>query len=268
MKSKIEDLKNITGEAKPAPRTRKGTYIKTIEKTMNIINMFKDKPEIGTMEISRALAMNKSVVSKILLTLESFGFVRRTSDNKYEIGPKAFEIGMLYVTNDRLVQRAYPFLEQLMQETSMTIQLCSRDGKEIVIVASVESPEYVRIVSGLGTALPILPSAAGKVIVASMEDKQAENYIKKIGLTAYTPYTITDYKDYMKEIHAVRERGYSIANEEWKLGVVAIGALIEDALGRPGHALVAAAPAGLIPDIEPVAELVKATAKKLSSSCE
>ncbi len=244
---------------------RQGSYIKTIEKTMDIINMFKEKPKIGTMEISRALKINKSVVSKILLTLESFGFVRRSHDAKYEIGPKAFEIGMLYVTNNRLVQRAYPFLEMLMQETKMTIQLCSRDGHEIIIVASVESPEYVKIDSGLGAVVPIPPSAAGKVILATMEDDEVMAYIKKIGLTAYTPKTITDYDEYIKEIHTVREKGYAVANEEWKLGVVAIGALIENALAKPSYALVAAAPAGLVPEIEPIAELVKETARELST---
>lgn len=209
--------------------------------------------------------MNKSVVSKILLTLEAFGFVRRSHDGKYEIGPKAFEIGMLYVTNNRLVQRAYPFLELLMQQTSMTIQLCSSDGHEIVIVASVESPEYVRIDSGLGAVVPIPPSAAGKAILAAMDDDAIEKYIKKVGLTAYTPKTIIDYDNYIKEIHTVREKGYSVANEEWKLGVVAIGALIENVLAKPSYALVAAAPAGLIPEIEPIAELVKETARKLST---
>lgn len=263
MEDKVVGLQNPAEEV--ANNQRKGTYIKTIEKTMSIINIFKDKPEIGTMEISRMLKMNKSVVSKILLTLEFYDFVRRTSDNKYEIGPKAFEIGMLYVANDRLVQRAYPFLEQLMQETSMTIQLCSSDGKEIVIVASVESPEYVRIVSGLGTVVPIPPSAAGKAIVAGMGDDQLEKYIKEIGLTPYTPHTITDFEEYKKEIQGVREKGYSVTDEEWKLGVVAIGAFIDDVLGKERYALVAAAPAGLIYDIEHVAELVKSTAAKLSS---
>lgn len=261
----MEGKLDVTATGKKEPVQKKGTYIKTIEKTMDIINMFKDKPKIGTMEISRELFMNKSVVSKILLTLESFGFVRKSHDSKYEIGPKAFEIGMLYVTNNRLVQRAYPFLETLMQETSMTIQLCSSDGHEIIIVASVESPEYVKIDSGLGEVVPIPPSAAGKIILASMKDDEIESYIKKVGLTAYTPKTITDYDNYMKEIHAVREKGYSVANEEWKLGVVAIGALIENALAKPSYALVAAAPAGLIPEIGPIAELVKATARKLST---
>lgn len=261
----MEDSFSVDAKGGKGLAQRQGAYIKTIEKTMDIINMFKDKPKIGTMEISRTLKMNKSVVSKILLTLESFGFVRRSHDAKYEIGPKAFEIGMLYVTNNRLVQRAYPFLEMLMQETKMTIQLCSRDGHEIIIVASVESPEYVKIDSGLGAVLPIPPSAAGKVILATMDDEEIKEYIKKTGLTAYTPKTITDYDEYIKEIHTVREKGYSVSKEEWKLGVVAIGALIENALAKPSYALVAAAPAGLVPEIEPVAKLLMETARKLST---
>jgi IclR family pca regulon transcriptional regulator len=65
--------------------------------------------------------------------------------------------------------------------------------------------------------------ALGKAVLANLGSEELAAFLKSLRLTKLTPKTITKKEDLLKEIKATQNRGYSINNEEYLLGLVCIG---------------------------------------------
>jgi IclR family acetate operon transcriptional repressor len=63
------------------------------------------------------------------------------------------------------------------------------------------------------------------------------------GLTAFTPHTITDIEKLKEELRLVRRNGFSIDREEFRLGVICLGAAIRDHAGAVVGSISVSSPA-------------------------
>jgi IclR family pca regulon transcriptional regulator len=66
--------------------------------------------------------------------------------------------------------------------------------------------------------------ALGKAVLANLESEELTAFLRSLKLRKLTSKTITKKEDLLIELKATRNRGYSINNEEYLLGLVCIGA--------------------------------------------
>ena len=78
----------------------------------------------------------------------------------------------------------------------------------------------------MGTILPLMAGAAGKVFLAEMNAPRTSEIIQSKGITRYTDNTVTDPQLYLSEIERVRKMGYATDYEEYIPGVRAVAAPI------------------------------------------
>ena len=91
----------------------------------------------------------------------------------------------------------------------------------------VEAPRAVRVVSFLGTALPLHCTAAGKIYLV-FDSENGLNHSLPERLQGYTDKTIVDHgvlSDQMKEIG---EAGYALEQEEFTPEVCSVAVPIRD----------------------------------------
>jgi len=86
--------------------------------------------------------------------------------------------------------------------------------------------------TAVGDRVPLLRTAVGKAILASLPRAQAEQIITGTGLTAATAATITDREALYHELEATRARGYALDKGENEVGTYCIGAPIFNTSGR------------------------------------
>src|SRR5260370_7122360 len=90
-------------------------------------------PDLGLGEISNKCQLHKSTVHRLIMVVERHKLVERSSVNgHYRLGLKLFELGTRAVAQLNLRERARPFLERLVLETSETVHLCVLDDAEVV----------------------------------------------------------------------------------------------------------------------------------------
>ena len=90
----------------------------------------------------------------------------------------------------------------------------------------------MRAPSIVGRRYPAHCGAAGKALLAFLPPRELEELIRRRGLKAYTSNTITTPAQLKAELQRVRERGYSIDNEEYEEGLKCIGAPVRDFSGN------------------------------------
>ena len=115
-------------------------------------------------------------------------------------------------------------MEKLMGKVGETVFLGVLNGDHVTIVDMVESRNEMKITSPPGTKLPLLAGASGRVLLSQIEEEKAKEIIQKKGLIRYTSKTVTDHKQFLREIEKVKVQGYALDDEEYISGVRAVAA--------------------------------------------
>ena len=178
--------------------------------------------EQGVSEISRTLKLNKSNTHRALATLQNLGYVRQTSQNgRYAPTLKIFSIASQIPTLILPIQIIHPVLEELSQKYGETVNLAVFETGGVVYIDKVESSETLRMDLAVGRKVPAHCTALGKVLLANLPVSRLKK-TKKGELTRYTRKTITDEKQFQKELEKTKRLGYAIDDEELNLGVSCI----------------------------------------------
>jgi len=178
-------------------------------------------------DLSKALEIGKSTVHGITAALEELGAIMRDPVSKrYRPGLTLLELGKSAYSQFDLKDLARPVMENLMESTQESVFLGVLNGEHITILDIVESRNDLKITSPVGTTLPLMAGAAGKIFLAEMNASRAAEIIHFKGLPRYTDNTVTDPQQYLSEIERVRKTGYATDYEEYIPGVRAVAAPI------------------------------------------
>lgn len=219
-------------------------------------------------EIAKQVSLPPSSAHRILTTMQKQRFVRFESATMcWCVGVQAFTVGNSFARSRDMVTLAMPSMRRLMTATGETVNFFMMDGSEVVCMAQVQSQQLVRAISRPGGGAEMHRSAAGKVILAHMEDDEVASLIERTGMARYTEHTITDRKDLATELAKIRQRGFSVDNEEFSLGLRCIAAPIYDETAVVHAAISIAGPASRITTarVEALGDLVVQCAKTVTS---
>ena len=219
--------------------------VQVLDRALGILDMLSAQgPDLSLGELSDKLDLHKSTTHRLMMVLERHKLIERNAINgRYRLGLKLFELGTRAVSQLDLRERARPFLEKLVLETSETVHLCLLDDSEVVYLDKVEPVRSVRMATSVGRRNPAHCTAVGKAIMAYLSNAQVEEIVRKQGMKAMTANTITSLVELKKELKVVRERGYAIDNEEIEEGVRCVGCVVRGFSGEPLAAISVSAPA-------------------------
>ena len=144
---------------------------------------------------------------------------------------------------------------------------CSmRDRHEMLVVASVLSPDALRVTLQLGDRRPLHAAAAGKIFLAYLPDRARERIIAEAGLPALTSETIIGRKELETHLATVRRNGIAWNNGESANGVGGVAAPVFVADGSVIAAVPSVFPLHLVKsaDRATLADHVRRTARELS----
>jgi DNA-binding IclR family transcriptional regulator len=203
-------------------------------------------------DVAAAVPMAKSSVLRYLTTLVDVGVLRRDGHGSFRLGLRLVELAGGLLDNDDLRSVAEPLLHDLVMASGETVHLGVPSDREVVYIVKVESPQSVRLVSRIGSRAPTHCTAMGKAILAQLPEQSRATMLGR--LTARTPKTITSAARLAAELDTVRERGFSIDDEENEAGVRCVGAAVLATNGEPLGAISVSGPAGRL-NLERAAEL-------------
>lgn len=192
--------------------------VQVLQKTLDILETLKrDGAGMGLADVSRSVRMPKATVYRILTTLEIRGYLNRNSEGGYKMSDKFFALQRDLSPEQRLMRVAPGIMERIAMECRETVNLGTLDGGEVVMVATVESPQTVRMASKVGNRRYLHTTAIGKVLLASMNDESIRRLVHIKGLPRLTSHSLTNESALMAELRKVRKQGYSIDNQENEL---------------------------------------------------
>ncbi|WP_336023581.1 IclR family transcriptional regulator [Halobellus salinisoli] len=212
-----------------SPRT-----LKTVSRAFDLIRALEELDGAGVTELAEYLDLSKSVVYNYLSTLRAEKFVVKEGDT-YRLSLQFLLVGEYVRYQNTLYRIGKPELEELAETTGEFAHLATEQhglGVNLYKVSGEKAVGSDYQVNKLQRADYLHFSATGKAILAHLPRERVEWIVDKYGLPAKTDSTITDREDLFEELDTIRERGYSLNDEEEITGLQAIGAPVTNRHGR------------------------------------
>lgn len=218
--------------------------IQVADRLFGAMELLAENGDAGVMEVSTALGLNKSTAHRVLNSLIYMGYARQNEETgRYEPSLKVVDLANKVMKHVDIVQVVRPYLRRLMELTDETVHFVERDGADAVYIDKVESYRNgIQMVSRIGSRIPLYCSGVGKAMAAELDEHEVEEIWNRSRILPLTPYTITDFEAFRRELSEIRERGYALDNEENENGVRCIAVSLKDYTGRVKYAFSISAP--------------------------
>ncbi|MEA1903206.1 MAG: IclR family transcriptional regulator [Actinomycetota bacterium] len=211
---------------------KKGT-LSSVRSAARLLKQFSNRDrELGVSELARRLDLGKSTVHRLLVTLTSENLLEQNLDNgKYRLGIAMHDLGSAVATRLDLHEAVIPPMERLRNITGETVHTAVLDGREVVYVERLDSPQTLRLFLEVGRRNSAHLTATGKCLMAYLPPDDLDRTLKGWKLEARTSYTITSHAKLRDELGEIRKRGYAENRFESELGVISVAAPIRNLAG-------------------------------------
>lgn len=214
--------------------------VKSLGKALRLIDIINQaRTPMTLMSLSQASGYPKSTVYALLNTLRGYDCIRQESDGRYYLGTRLFEWGCGVSASWELNSVARPYLEKLAAHTDATALLSRIEGSSVVVIDQYTAMGGgIYVTTEIGTHLPLHATSQGKLLLAAMSDASAKAFLSGAEqLEAFTPHTIVEQEQILRELGQIRSDGYAVENGEYKIGLRSVSAPVYDRRGDMGYAL-------------------------------
>ncbi|WP_448608273.1 IclR family transcriptional regulator domain-containing protein [Geodermatophilus sp. URMC 60] len=214
-----------------------GERLEQLERAVAVLECFDSThPAMTLSEVAELTGMTRAAARRILLTLRSLGYLK-SDGREFSLTPKVLNLGWNYVASLGVDEIARPVIADLVKRLNESCSMSTLDLPDIVYVARVHPQRVMTIGGGVGSRLPASTTAAGRVLLAALDDAALDEYLAGRPLRQYTPRTITDPDRFRAVLAEVRDQGYCLVDQELEIGLRAISVPVTGRDHRTGAAL-------------------------------
>jgi DNA-binding IclR family transcriptional regulator len=198
---------------------------KIVERTLDCFELFADqKRPLSLTEVSRLLGIPPSSCHDVLQALQERGYI-------YELAPRGgfyptlrmMEISRTIAEHDPVLLRAEILMRSLRDVLDESVNLAKVTGLQARYLLTFEPSHPLRIMVNVGDSLRSVPStSAGKAILASLDERSLEAYMKSVVIAPLTPKTVLAKDRIRQQIDEGRARGWFVNEGESLEGVTTV----------------------------------------------
>ncbi len=205
----------------------------TVNKAIDILELFLQKDgEFSLAELSSLSGFNKATAYRLLSTLVKRGFLRQPEKNgKYSLGMKLLDFSYAIRKNIKFVELAYLYLGRMSNALKVSAYISVLDSDSSLVIEEVAVVDTMRINSPVGKRLPLHATANGKVLLSSLSLPERQAFYRRNLLQPFTRNTIVDPERLEQEINAVRAEGFAWGDQDYKIGLFAVAAPLQNGNG-------------------------------------
>ncbi|NMR30674.1 IclR family transcriptional regulator [Crystallibacter degradans] len=202
--------------------------VQSVERAFELLELITNAGgEVTLSELSSFTSLPLPTIHRLLRTLVSLGYVRQLANRRYSLGPRLIRLGE--VANKQLGSLARPHLKNLVETLGESANMAVLDSEMVVYIAQVPSPHSMRMFTEVGRRAHTHDTGVGKAILAQLEDDAVRDIVTRAGMPTPTEMSIGNISDLMLELKNIRERGYSIDEQEQEIGVRCFAMAVPDA---------------------------------------
>ena len=191
----------------------------SIRRSIQALDLLARKGPLGVRAVAQQLGLPLGSVHRLLLDLAEEGVVERTAEGEWELSFRLLEITGLQLDRLQFSRLAQPLCrkDRRGDEGDRQHQCAQRHGRRLHRQGARQRGHAARS-AGSARAARCIVGGAGKAMLAFLNEADQQRVIEAAPLVALTPKTITNPKLLREELIRIRQRGYSIDDQEVVIG--------------------------------------------------
>lgn len=207
-------------------------FIEALARGLDVLRSFRPgTPSMTLSEIAGQTGLARPTVRRILITLETLGYVRGAGRG-YALTPRVLELGMAYVNALNMWDVARPHMEKLVAQTNESTSMAQLDGSDIVYVARVAVPKIVTLAVTIGTRFPAAATSMGKVLLSALPAAAVAGVLAEPSRSGITARNVPAAADLESTLREIRAKGWALADQDLAPGVRSVATGVRDGEGR------------------------------------
>lgn len=217
---------------------------RSLRRALDILELLLKRGEPVTVaQITTALSIPKSTTYELVRTLQEGDYLAPSGKGSgLYLGRKLFELGMAYRSHVDLLRDGSLIAEELRDETGETVQLSVMENDLMMVLLKEEGLRPLRIISNVGSRVPVNWAAAGRLLVSDLDDGTLAQLLGRTVRQSPTGKAITDVKKLVAQIRRFRRQGYATELNESNEHAGCVAAPVIGSTGRCIAALSIVAP--------------------------
>jgi DNA-binding IclR family transcriptional regulator len=225
-----------------------GNPAASLTRGLEILRAFTvDDSTLGNQDLIDRTGLPKATVSRLTATLVALGYLHYDEQlGRYSIGPATVSLGYSALSSSAVVHIARPLMQELADTTGVAVALGTRDGMEMVYLASCRSMSPVTLRLNVGSRLPIWRTAMGLAYLAGMKPDIRELVVAE--MIRKEPGYGNQIRDVVAEaLHNSETLGFVTTFGNWYSYINAVGVAFRPSDGTPLVALTCGGIVDLVP---------------------
>src|SRR6201987_814144 len=207
-------------------------FMATLAKGLAVLGAFgRQRPTMTLSAAAEVADLSRATARRVLRTLTQLGYVEQNG-RSFSLSPQILDLGFAYLSTQSWIDRALPLMRELSERLGETCSAAILEGNDIVYVARVPARRIMSTALSVGSRLPALHTALGRVLFGYLDEAEIWRRLKSQRIEAYTPQTITDLQALFDRIRADRAQRFSIVEEELEHGLRALAVPVLDRSGQ------------------------------------
>lgn len=204
-------------------------YVPALRKGLNLLELLAEQGQMTLAQVERASGLNRTMAYRLLRVMDELGYVQHDPvRHHYQLGLRLLGIGAMAASQFELVQRAWPLLAEVRQETGETITLAVLASGHVVYLGMLHGQGGGEMITRFTGRRAAHTTAAGKAILAFLPPAA-----RQAGISAQAS---ANPQELESELIRTRERGFALADDEHGAGTRSVGVPI---LNSHGYAIAA-----------------------------
>jgi DNA-binding IclR family transcriptional regulator len=205
---------------------------KTADLCLAVLVELREQGPMPAPALARALSLNRTVLHRLLTTLQQRSFVIREAGT-YTLGPTL--VRLAEGVQPRLRVAAAAAMSDLASGMGETVVLHTAEDTDAVVLHQVLGTSHVvRVEHQIGSRHPLTRGASGRAILAFLPPDAVERLVP----------TGEGGEALRRQLEGVRQLGYAVSHDELQLGVAGIAVPVLDASGSPVGSIAILVPSG------------------------
>jgi IclR family transcriptional regulator, acetate operon repressor len=190
--------------------------IDSVDHALQLATLLLHEGPLRVAEAAARLGVARSTAHRLLAMLVYRDFAEQDDDRRYVAGPVLRGSAVPEPVAD-LRQVALPHLRDLAGRTGESVNLTVVVGDQVRFVASVESPQVLRVGDREGRTLPAHLASGGRVVLARRPEDEV------VALYSGPDSPVADVPALLRDLRRVRRQGFAVNDQVTETGVTAIG---------------------------------------------
>ncbi len=203
-----------------------------VDRAMNLFELLaSSQSDLTLSELSRKLNLPKSTTHYLIYTLETRGYLQRTTGGRYTLGMRFANLASMSTSELEFGRLAKPYLRQIAARLALTVTLTTLRGAESVTIATIASAQVGSRGAWIGHHSDLHCTAQGKALIAALSDEELDELFRGREFASFTSKTLPSLSALKVHLVGVRACGFSVNDEEYLPGIRGVGAPILDSQG-------------------------------------